>query len=372
MHDIFLSYSRKDKQIATMVLSILEQNGIKCWIDYRDIPPGENYGASIVRAIKECKIFVLLLSKSSGKSSHVLNEVNSAASAEKPIVPFKIDDVAVSEDLEYYVGRTHWLEAITPPMEAHINSLAENIKRLSAAAKESGAAKDAGQPQTPPAVSGTAPVAGGCKMMTFQELLSMGFTAFKIASQLVENDYINCNGIDESNEGTAEQWEKFLQDESDTFRYLVNSDNRIVGDWSIVALTDEANELALKGELLEKDISTDNTVMVSFSDVYNGYILAISLLPEYRNMQNYNLIMDSFFEQLEVYAENGIFFRSWCINVFGREVEALVKRLGFTYVCDNKEFGKIYTCPFMPLPDIPMIKKRARLVELYAAASANG
>ena len=202
-------------------------------------------------------------------------------------------------------------------------------------------------------------------MLKFNDLLELGYTPTTIALQLVENDYINCNGIDESNEGTAEQWEGFLQDNSDTFQYLVNGQDKIVGDWSIVALTDEAFERAVRGDLLESELNIDNTEMICFPGTYNGYILTFSLLPQYRNMANYNLIIHSFVGQLEEYAENGIFFGNWCINVFGKEVEALVRQLGFRYVCDNKVFGKIYTCPFSPLPNAPIYKKHPKLIEYY-------
>lgn len=202
-------------------------------------------------------------------------------------------------------------------------------------------------------------------MMKFGDLMDIGYTSAKIATQLVENDYINCNGIDENNEGSAEQWEEFLRDNSDTFQYLVNHDDKIVGDWSIVALTDEAYADAEKGELLEADISGDNTELICFPGEYNGYILSFSLLPEYRSMENYNLIIDSFFKQIEEYSRQEIFFKKWCINVFGKEVEALVKRLGFTYVCNNKVFGKIYACNFDPLPNISVLKKYPQLVKNY-------
>ena len=130
-------------------------------------------------------------------------------------------------------------------------------------------------------------------MVKLGDLLDLGYTTARIAMQLVENDYINCNGIGEENEGSAEQWEQFLQDNSDTFQYLVNGENRIVGDWSMVALTDEAYELAEKGELLEADLDSENTEFICFPDFYNGYILTFSLLPQYRSMENYNLIIET-------------------------------------------------------------------------------
>ncbi len=362
MHDIFISYSHKDKQIATMVLGILEQNGIKCWIDYRDAIVGKDYAASIVRAIKECKFFVLLLSANSSASQHVINEVNSAVTASKTIVPFKIDEAEISDSMEYYVGKTHWLEAITPPMEAHIKELVATLGSYS----ENGNAKNSPARPMPSAPRGRGAVGNECKMMTLQELIAAGHTPSSIAIQLVENDYINCNGISDENEGSAAQWEEFLQNDSDTFRYLVNGEGKIVGDWSIVALTEESFKQALKGELLEKDIGMDNTEPLYFPGTYKLYILSMSLLPEYRTMQNHIKLVDSFVEQLGDYSQNEIFFDEICINVFSREVEAMIRKLGFKYVADNKVFGKIYSLRFIPLPDLPLIKKHPKLVENYA------
>ena len=357
MHDVMISYSHKDQRQATMVLGILEKNGIKCWIDYRDALPGENYAGSIVRAIKTAKFMVVLLSAASNASPQVLNEINSAVNNGITIIPFKMDDTALSENMEYYLGKTHWLEALTPPIEAHINELVKIIRRYTESSEE------ARVPQAEAKKHASAE--RGCRMLKFNDLLDLGYTPKSIALQLVENDYINCNGIDEANEGTAEQWEGFLQDNSETFQYLLNENDKIVGDWSIVALTDEAFERAERGDLLEAELGLENTEMICFPNTYNGYILTFSLLPKYRTMTNYNLIIDSFVRQLEEYAENGIFFSRWCINVFGKEVEALVRQLGFSYVCNNKVLGKIYTCAFSPLPKSPLLKKYPKLVEYY-------
>ena len=355
-----ISYSRMDQQYANMIVAILEKNNIKCWIDYRDSMPGANYASSIVRAIKNSDFMVVVLSNNSMESPQVLNEINSAVNNGIIIIPFKIDSSQLNDNFEYYIGKTHWLDAITPPIESHINQLVETIKRqgLLKASLDNNSKQNDIEKQIDKKED-------SCRMVKFKELIDMGYTASKIATQLVENDYINCNGIDENNEGTAEQWEDFLRDNSDTFQYLINNEKKIVGDWSIVALTNEAYEDAKRGELLESDISGENTELICFPGEYNGYILTFSLLPEYRNMENYNLIIDSFFKQIEEYSEHGIFFKHWCINVFGKEVEALVKRLGFTYVCNNKVFGKIYTCNFDPLPNISIIKKYHRLIKNY-------
>lgn len=358
MYNVMVSYSHKDQQYADMIVAILEQNNIKCWIDHRDATPGANYAGSIVRAIKNADFVVVILSNNSIDSQQVLNEINSAVNNEVIIIPFKIDETELNDNFEYYIGKTHWLDAITPPIEEHINRLVETIKRQ-------GTPKQGDATQrlsTPLRQTGNK---HECRMVKFEDLLDLGYTAAKIATQLVENDYINCNGIDENNEGSAEQWERFLQDGNETFQYLINGENKIVGDWSIVALTDEAYEKALKGELLEMELGIENTEMICFPDTYNGYVLTFSILPQYRTSTNYNLLIESFITQLEEYSENGIFFSRWCMNVFSQEVESLVKRLGFTYVCDNKVFGRIYQCSFSPLPNHPLLKKHKKLIENY-------
>jgi TIR domain len=43
-HDVFISYSSKDKTIADAVLAKLEERGLRCWIASRDIIPGSNWG----------------------------------------------------------------------------------------------------------------------------------------------------------------------------------------------------------------------------------------------------------------------------------------------------------------------------------------
>ena len=55
-HDVFISYSTKDKVIADTVCAKLEENNIRVWIAPRDVPPGSNFAEAIVNAINEMMI----------------------------------------------------------------------------------------------------------------------------------------------------------------------------------------------------------------------------------------------------------------------------------------------------------------------------
>jgi hypothetical protein len=131
-HDVFISYASDDKPMADAVCAALEARRIRCWIAPRDVLPGQEYAAALVEAIYEAELMVLVFSSSANDSPHVMREVERAASKGIPIVPFRIEDVPPSTSMEYYISSTHWLDALTPPMQKHLRRLADTVERLSA------------------------------------------------------------------------------------------------------------------------------------------------------------------------------------------------------------------------------------------------
>ncbi len=129
-HDIFLSYSSEDRTVADAVCAGLETQGIRCWLAPRDVEPGQDWAATIVDAIEHCRIFVIILSSGSNKSSQVLREVERAVNAGKVVIPFRIEDLVPSKSLGYFLSVSHWFDAITEPLEKHIDNLANTIQNL--------------------------------------------------------------------------------------------------------------------------------------------------------------------------------------------------------------------------------------------------
>jgi hypothetical protein len=129
-HDVFISYSTEDKATADAVCATLEAQQIRCWVAPRDVLPGEDYAEALIRAINESRLLVLVLSSSSNVSAHVPRELERAASRAIPILPLRIEDVSPSPSLEYFIARTHWLDALTPPLEQHLGYLADTIRVL--------------------------------------------------------------------------------------------------------------------------------------------------------------------------------------------------------------------------------------------------
>jgi hypothetical protein len=128
--DVFISHASKDKTVANAVCARLEAAGIRCWIAPRDIVAGTSYGEAIIDAIHAAKIMVLVFSANANASAQIPKEIERAVSNGVAILPFRIEDVAPGKSLDYFIGSVHWLDAMTPPMEKHLDSLAETVHKL--------------------------------------------------------------------------------------------------------------------------------------------------------------------------------------------------------------------------------------------------
>ena len=129
-HDVFVSYSSEDRPIADAVVAALEANGVRCWVAPRDITPGVDWGGAIVDAINASKLMVLVFSSRANASNQIKREVERAVHHDVTIVPFRIEDVPPSKNLEYFISSPHWLNAVKPPLDAHLAHLVETARRL--------------------------------------------------------------------------------------------------------------------------------------------------------------------------------------------------------------------------------------------------
>lgn len=129
-HDVFISYTTHDKPTADAVCHALEAQGVRCWIAPRDIPLGQNYAETLINAINAAKLMVLVFSAKTNASRHVRNEVERAFNRDVPVIPFRIEDAQATGALEYFLSLPHWLDAFTPPLQSHLNSLVESVRAL--------------------------------------------------------------------------------------------------------------------------------------------------------------------------------------------------------------------------------------------------
>jgi len=110
MAAIFVSYASKDQQAADRVVRGLEQCGLTCWICSRDIKPGADYQASIVQALQQAEVVLLLLSRAANESVEVPKEMSLAGSLRKTVIPARIENVSPAGALAYQATHTQYVD----------------------------------------------------------------------------------------------------------------------------------------------------------------------------------------------------------------------------------------------------------------------
>ena len=127
---VFISHSSKDKEVADAVCHHLESADIPCWMAPRNIEFGSDWTEAIMRGITASRVFVLVFSENANVSGHVRREVAKAFSLGLQVIPFRIEDTLPQSSLSYFLETVHWLDAVTAPLEKHLNSLTERVKKL--------------------------------------------------------------------------------------------------------------------------------------------------------------------------------------------------------------------------------------------------
>lgn len=135
MRVVFISFATPDKVVADAICAALENSGISCWIAPRDIVPGTTWPEAIMNAIEQTSIMVIVVSEHSNNSPQVLREVSQGVHFQSAIIPFRIADVVLSKDFKYFFSTPHWLDALTPPLEQHIEKLVQSVSALTSGMK---------------------------------------------------------------------------------------------------------------------------------------------------------------------------------------------------------------------------------------------
>ncbi len=104
MNEVFISYKSEEFDLALWVKNNLEQNGISCWMAPMSISGGASYAVEIPEAIKNCKAFVLILSELVQQSKWVPRELDQAINSDKLILPFMIENCAITDEFSFYLG----------------------------------------------------------------------------------------------------------------------------------------------------------------------------------------------------------------------------------------------------------------------------
>jgi hypothetical protein len=99
-YSCFISYSAQDRVFAEQIHNDLQEVGIRCWLDSKDLKIGDNIEVQINRVIQLTDKVLLILSKASVNSAWVRHEIDVALRKESQgnktiLFPIRIDDAVM-------------------------------------------------------------------------------------------------------------------------------------------------------------------------------------------------------------------------------------------------------------------------------------
>jgi hypothetical protein len=206
----------------------------------------------------------------------------------------------------------------------------------------------------------------GPTIASIEDVLDWNWNGGVLLDRLISLDYATIPGLTADNEGQSEQWAPVFMEHPDTWRLLIDGAEHIVGYWHFVPLFDAEYQLAKEGLLFDGDITSDKLCYFELPGFYNIYFVSISLLPNYRGVRNFRLLLDSLFEQFTELAARNIYFKEVCANAFTESGESLCKTLEMQFIGQHKDHGKLFIKTFSPLPSLKIFQLYPEFVDLYS------
>ena len=106
---VFISYSTKDNEFVEKTVKLIRSMNVSFWKAPENIPSGSSYAQEIVNAIRNCSLFLVLLSDNSQNSMWVEKEIDCALSYERNILPLNIDDTPLRDTFRFYLNNVQMI-----------------------------------------------------------------------------------------------------------------------------------------------------------------------------------------------------------------------------------------------------------------------
>lgn len=135
----FINYSTVNKEFTTKFVKSLRAGGYPVWFDLLDLPAGSRRDDEVEKALRECSIFVTILTPESIASENVKGEIDYAIDHDKRILPVLLEACDVPLRLRHF----QYVDFTTQSFDEGLESVKELLGDLVEETSEKFTASDA-------------------------------------------------------------------------------------------------------------------------------------------------------------------------------------------------------------------------------------
>ncbi|MFI5201005.1 MAG: TIR domain-containing protein [Candidatus Kapaibacterium sp.] len=128
--DVFISYSREDKDRVTELATKLREAGVSLWIDQGGIDAAAIWTEEIVNALENAKVLLLMISEKAVNSHNVLKEVTIASERKGHILPIHLEPTKIPAAMKYALAGIQHVEYFHGDQSENIKTIVRSLERI--------------------------------------------------------------------------------------------------------------------------------------------------------------------------------------------------------------------------------------------------
>ncbi len=130
--DVFISYSREDKDRVLDLAGKLRAAGVNLWIDQGGIDGATQWGEEIVNALDHAKVLLLVVTASAARSHNVAKEVVLISERKGHILPVHLEQTTIPPSLKYPLAGIQHIEYYHGDPDENLKTILRSLERAGA------------------------------------------------------------------------------------------------------------------------------------------------------------------------------------------------------------------------------------------------
>jgi len=128
--DVFISYSREDKDKVTALAERLRASGVPVWMDVGGIDAATMWSEEIVNALDSAKVLLLMVTPAAVNSHNVAKEVILTSERKGHILPVHLEPTQIPAGLKYQLAGIQHIEYFQGDPDENIRVIIRSLERI--------------------------------------------------------------------------------------------------------------------------------------------------------------------------------------------------------------------------------------------------